>query len=405
MKLGWIAIFVCLAAASPASAAPVIHRLDGRVLTAQEADRIADRTLAANGVMGAELAILDHGRLVWTHAYGLRDAGQALPMTPDTNIWAASITKGAFATWVMLQAERGRIDLDQPVAQILTKPLDQYDNYRVSAAKLVRDPAWARVTPRMLLSHTSGLANFVALEPDKALRLHFAPGSRFAYSGDGLNILQLALEEKLGASLEVLMDRDLFAPLGMAHTSMVWREAFRPDNALRYDAHGGLIGATRRDQARGAGSMATSVSDLARFTQALMAGRIVAPPTLARMLTPQIAINARQQFPTLDTATSGEGPKVGLAYGLGWGLLTRTPDGPAFFKEGHGDGAENYMICFTRRGLCLLILTNSDNGELAFKPLLEALIADRVTPWTWESYERAQVLGNEEHKGVMRAAR
>jgi hypothetical protein len=56
---------------------------------------------------------------------------------------------------------------------------------------------------------------------------------------------------------------------------------------------------------------------------------------------------------------------------VGWGLLTRTRFGPAFFKEGHGDSAQNYMICFERRKACMILLTNSDNGELVFRALLE----------------------------------
>jgi CubicO group peptidase (beta-lactamase class C family) len=382
-----------LSAASVSNASPVIHRLDGSILSPDKANAIADGELKANNVMGAELAILNRERIVWRHAYGLRDAKNGLAMTVDTNIWAASITKSVFATWVMQHG----VDLDHPVADMLAHPLDAYAHYRDSASDLVRDPQWRQVTPRMLLTHSSGLGNLVVLEPDQKLHLHFKPGTRFAYSGDGLNILQLALEEKLGETLDVAMRHDIFTPLGMTRTEMVWREDFASNMALRYDAKGAYIGTTHRDAARAAGSMATTVDDLSRFIEALLAHKILSPAAQARMFSPQIAINAAHQFPTFDTATSDEGPKVGLAYGIGWGLLTRTKFGPAFFKEGHGDGAENYLICFVRSGTCMILLTNSDNGELAFRPLLEKLIGDTVTPWTWEGYTRDAILHNEEH--------
>jgi CubicO group peptidase (beta-lactamase class C family) len=394
------AVFLTVVFASVAHAAPAIHRLDGTTLTDAGAASIADTELAADHVMGAELAILNRGHVVWTHAYGLRDAKQGLPMTPDTNIWAASITKAVFGTFVMHLVETHRLDLDEPVARMLSKPLDRYAAYKDKASGLVRDPRWAKVTPRILLSHSSGLANFAALEPDKKFHLHFDPGTRFAYSGDGLNILQLAVEEKLGQPLDAAMQSMMFAPLGMTRTSLVWREDFRADNALRYGAQGALIGPTRRDAPRAAGSMATTVNDLGCFLAALLNDKILQPETRTRMFSPQIAIRATQQFPTFDAATSGEGPRVGLAYGIGWGLLTKTKYGPAFFKEGHGDGAENYAICFLRSGICMILLTNSDNGELAFRPLLEKLIGDTVTPWTWESYTRAAVMQNEEHTGA-----
>jgi CubicO group peptidase (beta-lactamase class C family) len=394
------ALFLCLVALSSHVAAQAqgsIRRLDGTRLTPAQASAIADKELAADHVMGAQLAILNHGHPVWTYAYGLRDADRKLAMTPDTNIWAASITKAVFATFAMHLAETHRLDLDRPVARMLTKPLDQYGDYRTSAAVLVADPRWQRVPPRMLLSHTSGLANLLFLEPDKTFHLHFDPGTAFAYSGEGFNILQLAIEEKLGVPLDVLMQREMFRPLGMTRTSLVWNEAFLGDNALRYDAWGKFIGATRRDRPRAAGSMATTVNDLSRFVEALLANRILQPETRARMLSPQIAIRAAHQFPPFDRATSAEGPAAGLAYGIGWGLLTKTKIGPAFFKEGHGDGAENFLICFERSGTCMIILTNSDNGELAFRPLLMKLIGDTVTPWVWEGYTREQILHNDEH--------
>jgi len=66
---------------------------------------------------------------------------------------------------------------------------------------------------------------------------------------------------------------------------------------------------------------------------------------------------------------------------LAWGLLAHTRFGPAFFKEGYGDGAQNYIVCFERRQPCIILLTNSDNGELVFRPLLKTIFGDTVTPW------------------------
>jgi D-alanyl-D-alanine-carboxypeptidase/D-alanyl-D-alanine-endopeptidase len=64
----------------------------------------------------------------------------------------------------------------------------------------------------------------------------------------------------------------------------------------------------------------------------------------------------------------------------------QTPHGRAAFKEGHGDGFEHYSILFPERGIGVLLMTNSDNGESAFKELLELTIADTYTPWQWENY-------------------
>ena len=105
------------------------------------------------------------------------------------------------------------------------------------------------------------------------------------------------------------------------------------------------------------------------------------------MLSPVFRIRSLHQIPQGPNEGEGkEATEVGLAYGVGWGLLTKTPYGPAFFKEGHGDGAQNYMICFERQKSCMIVLTNSDNGELAFRALFETILGDTVTPWEWEGY-------------------
>jgi len=157
--------------------------------------------------------------------------------------------------------------------------------------------------------------------------------------------------------------------------------------ADRYDLNEKFRSQTKRFPARAAGSMSTSAEDLGRFVSALFAGKIIKAKTQKAMLTPFIQLRSRHQFPLqADEPESEEAPAVGLAYGVGWGLMTKTRFGPAFFKEGHGDGAQNYMICFPRSQACMILLTNSDNGELAFRPLLERILGDTVTPWEWEGY-------------------
>ena len=333
---------------------------------------------------GAQIAIVDRGKLVWSAAYGLRRRDPALPMNPETTTWAASITKSLFSTYVMQLVERGEFSLDTPIAKLLPQPLHTYEPYRETATELVRDPHWLKVTPRILLAHTSGLLNFAFLEPDKKMHLHFAPGVRYSYSGEGLNLVQFVIEKKKGQPLDQLMRAALFTPLGMQRTGIIYRAEFAENVADRYNAAEGFIAKTQRFPARAGGSMTSSAEDLARFASALFAGKVIKPATRKNMLRPIIQIRTLHQFAL--KADEPNGKQVGLAYGVGWGLLTKTKYGPAFFKEGHGDGAQNYMICFERRQACMILLTNSDNGELAFRPLLEKIFGNTVTPWEWEGY-------------------
>lgn len=370
-----------------------IRRLDGTVISGAEAETFAKATLDRYHVAGAQISVLHHGKRVWMQSFGSRNVDSRLPMQNDSGMWAASITKSVFGTFVLQMVERGELDLDTPIEKLLPKALPEYEKYR----DLASDPRWKKITPRHLLSHNAGFANFAALEPDGKLRIHFDPGTRFAYSGEGINLLQFVIEEKTGRTLTELEDERLFQPLGMKNTSLVWQDRFAEKIASGHDADGKVIGFSKRQRPRAAGSMTITIEDLTTFTEALLANQVITAKSRKELFKPSILIDSKYQFPTLLEAKSGEGPKVGLAYGAGWGLLTKTPYGPAFFKEGHGDGAQNYMICFEKSGTCMIMLTNSDNGEFAFRPLLEKVIGDTVTPWEWEGYTPERILEGRKH--------
>jgi CubicO group peptidase (beta-lactamase class C family) len=343
--------------------------------------------LAAHRVTGAQIAIVSRGKLVFNEAFGLRRVEPKLPMTVDTPTWAASITKAVFGTYLARLAAAGTFDLDLPVAQQLPKPLDAYDAYRESASELVKDPRWPRITPRMLMAHTGGLRNFAFLEPDQKIHLHFEPGTQFGYSGEGINLVQFVVEQKLGKAVSVLMEDAIFRPLGMTQTSMNYQTRFGDTIADRHGEREQFLAKTRRNPPRAAGSMTTTAGDLARFAMALFDNQFLAKPARRELFKPFVAIRTLHQFPQGPNEPPGEeARRLGLAYGLGWGLLTRTPRGPAFFKEGHGDGAQTYMVCFTKERSCMVLLTNSDNGERAFRALLEKLMAIRDLPWEWEGF-------------------
>jgi len=230
-----------------ADAAPSsFQRLDGSRISAAEADAFARKTLSDARVMGAQLAVMQNGRLAWSAAYGLRGRKPDLPMDTNTSLWAASITKGVFATYVMQLVEQGKFNLDKPMAAQLPQPLDTYPAYREIASELVKDPRWAKVTPRMLLSHSSGLANSRFVEPDHKLHLHFTPGSAFRYSGEGINLVQFLVEQQQGKPLNQLMKEALFTPLGMNRSDLIYEPALGADLADRFDAQGNLTDETAK---------------------------------------------------------------------------------------------------------------------------------------------------------------
>ncbi len=370
-----------------------IRRLDGSTIPIVKADSIARALVAQHHITGLQVAVVNDGRIVWSSAYGMQLRNPDVPMSPTSILWAASITKAVFATHVMQRVAAGALDLDQPIVTLLPRPLDSYEPYREKASALVQDSAWARVTPRMLLSHTSGLLNFATMESDGKMRLHDAPGRAYRYSGEGFNLLQFVLEQRDGVSLDRTMDSTVFKPLGLSRTAFAYRAEFEKEMADRFGSDEQFLSKTRRN-ARAAGSMTTTADDLSRFLIALMDDRILPRKQRTLMLSPAVTIRSHTQFEVPGTANAGdtsEAARVDLAYGLGWGLLQRTPYGPAFFKEGHGDGAQTYAICFPKRRDCMVILSNSDNAEFSFRPLLQQVFGNDVTPWVWEGYTDGQL--------------
>jgi len=358
-----------------------IKRLDGSAIAPSEIDATVSRLMKAAEVTGVSIAILNDGKISYLKSYGVRDKEKSLPLTDESLMTAASFTKVAFAYLVMQLIEEKTIDLDQPVYKYLPKPLAEYRAY----TDLAGDPRANRITARMLLSHTSGFPNWRAFEDDRKLKIHFEPGSRYAYSGEGILLLQLVVETITKAPLAELMRRHVFSPLGMTRTSMVWEDHFESDYANGYDEYGRSLGSQRRKTADAAGSMLTTPRDFARFMLAVMRGESLRRETRELMLNPQIQIFSKHQFPTLATDTTDANKSIRLSYGLGWGLYW-TPYGKAFFKEGHDEGWRNYTVCFDKSKIGIVIMTNSSNGEGIFKELLETLIRNTFTPIEWEGY-------------------
>lgn len=382
MRVKVLILHILLAlAVLPAAAQSPVKRLDGSSISPAEIDAAVSRLMQAAEVTGAGIAIFNEGRVAYLKAYGFRDKEKNLPLTVDSVMTAASLSKVAFAYLVMQLVEEGKLDLDEPVYQYLPKPLPEYPTYK----DLAGDPRYKKITARMLLSHTSGFPNFRWINNDRKLNINFEPGSRFGYSGEGIELLQFVVETITGKPLQELMQARVFQPLGMSRTSMVWQDRFESDYANGYDEYGRSIGPERRSTADAAGSMQTTPRDFSQFMLAVMNGKGLQSKTRELMLSPQTQIFAKHQFPTMENIASDENKSIRLSYGLGWGLYW-TPYGKAFFKEGHDVGWRNYTVCFDQSKTGILIMTNSANGEGMFKELIETLLKNPYTPIEWEGF-------------------
>ena len=250
--------------------------------------------LVATGVPGAVLLVRD-GRHVFRLAAGTSDLSTGEPMRVDDRFRIASLTKTFAATVVMQLVDEGRLSLDDTVERWLPGTV----------------PNGASITIRQLLGHQSGVFDFQndprVLAPYLAGELDhywsplallgvatshapdFAPGQGVAYSATGYVALGLIVEAATGHSMSREMRTRLFRPLGLRSTTY-------PDSALirTRHAHGYLnVPGQPLQDVTGispsyywtTGNIVSTTTDVARFYDALFAGRLVSPARLAEMET------------------------------------------------------------------------------------------------------------------------
>ena len=342
-------------------------------------DAEALRLMRGADVQGLALAVIKDGRVAHVAAYGRRSVERNLPLTSDTIMYGASLTKTAVAFLVLQLVDEGRLRLDTPLAELLPRPLPDYPDYR----DLAGDVRWRALTPRILLSHTSGFANFRWLEPDQRLRFHHDPGSRYGYSGEGFYILQTILEEGLRLDLGKEMQARVFDRFGMTRTSMSWRPDFSVNLADGYGLEGKMEPHDERSRASAAGSMDTTIADQARLWAGIVRGDGLSRASRAELVRAQFPIASAHQFPTLTSETEPRNADIGLAAGLG--LVTfRDTTGTAWFKGGHNDSTGNMVICLERGQRCVVMLSNDVRAERIYPALARAVLGETKMPWTWE---------------------
>lgn len=342
----------------------------------------ARSAMADTGAKGLAIAVIDNGRVKSVQTFGLRNAAGD-PLAADTIMYGASLTKAVFSYYVMMLVDEGKLDLDKPLALYLPKPLPEYGNVAGSGnwGDLKDDPRWQRITARNVLNHASGFANFAFLEPDGKLKFHFDPGSRYGYSGEAIHLLQFVLEKGLGLDTQAELKRRLFGPLGMTRTSLIWRDDFAGNLADGWDVDGKPAPHDQRSRVRAAGSMDTTIADLAKLTAAMARGYGLSKKARAEWTKGTLPITTPSQFPTLAAELPPE-KRFPIKAALG-PLAFAGPQGPAWYRGGHNDTTGNALVCVERSKRCVLILSNDVRSEPAFARLTRAVLGETGAPYRW----------------------
>jgi CubicO group peptidase (beta-lactamase class C family) len=379
-------------------AAPLMARGPAKLPTGAAIDRHVEDLMGHTGAKGLAIAVIDRGKVIYVKAYGDRNA-KGDPLRTDTIMYGASLTKTVFAYTVMRLVDQHRMDLDTPIAAYLGKPLPAYDTEAIYPNKygpykdLAGDERWKKITPRMVLTHSTGFLNFYWLEPDQKLRIHFEPGSHFSYSGEGMILLQFAIEngrksQHLGVDVGDLVRENVFELLGMKHSSLMWRADFAGNLADGWNDKGKLQPHDERSKVRAAGSMDTTIDDLSKFAAALVSGKGLSHASRLEMVRPQLHIGTRTQFPPLQQDLPADQQRKDLYAGLGV-VVFDGPQGHGFFKGGHDEQTGNTLVCIDAHERCVLVLANDVRAEAGFADLVRFILGDTGVPYGWEYGDQA----------------
>jgi CubicO group peptidase (beta-lactamase class C family) len=319
---------------------------------------------------GAAVLVIKDGKVVHEKGYGLANIKAKLPITTSSTFDLASVSKQFTAMAIMILAERGKLDYDDP----LTKFFPEFPPYA------------SRITVRHLLNHTAGLPNYVTVfwrrpagissEPTAREVVTMlaqlpaplsVPGEKYEYSNSGYVVLGQIVAQVSGVTFPEFMRANVFAPLGMSATIVtdpIRAPALNRAVGYRRGPRGfSAAGYSPLNRIYGDRSVYSSLDDMYRWDQALYTDRLVRKRTLAEAFRP---------------ATLNNGTLSG--YGFGWQLLTM--DGlPVLAHNGAWAGFRTYIMRFPSEHFSVIVLSNASNfnATAVANRIAQLYLADKIT--------------------------
>jgi len=305
-------------------------------------------------VPGLSIVIVKDAKLAWRRAFGVKDNTSKRPVDDGTVFEAASMTKPVFAYAVMKLCEKGVMNLDTP--------LTKYTPDRF----LQGDSRLDLITARHVLSHTSGFQDWRSEK--EPLKIHFTPGEKWLYSGEGYSYLQSVVAHVTGESLEPYMRANVFVPFGMASSGFIWNEIFEKRMARPHDAEGRATDnnrATEESVARygAAGELRTTPTDYAKFLIEVIDPKPadafrLSKASLDKMLRPQVKVESTKEY--------------SISWALGW-RIARTSSDILISHGGYNRGFQCMVEGSVQQKAGYVIMTNGENGGELLKKLAPAI--------------------------------
>jgi CubicO group peptidase (beta-lactamase class C family) len=309
-------------------------------------DAVVQAAMQQQGIPGMTVALAKAGTMLYVQGYGVSDINTRQATQPTAIFEIGSITKQFTAALIMKLQEQGQLHVDDSVATYLPE-------YNFPSA----------ITLRMMLTHTSGLADFTnfpqlgdwirngvseatVLTAVSQTPLQFQPGTQYSYSNSNFFALGTIIEKLTGQSYAADLEQYFFHPLGLLNTYYSLPPAAQ--SATGYTNNGaGLVPAILWDRsaAFAAGALSSNVYDLVAWDNALMNGKVVSPGSFKAM-----------------TTSNGFGTPGGGSYGFGLALAT-VNNRPVIWHNGQIGGFTAEDAFFLDSGFALIVLTNDQDAD------------------------------------------
>jgi CubicO group peptidase (beta-lactamase class C family) len=297
---------------------------------------------------GAAVIVVKDGQTVFRKGYGMANLELGVPVEPDMIFRIGSVTKQFTAVAVLMLAEQGKLSLTDEITKFLP-------DYPTQGHK---------ITVEHLLTHTSGVKSYTELpefgqqmRKDLSLKelidtfkdkpMDFAPGEGWHYSNSGFVLLGAVIEKASGQTYADFVEKNIFAPLGMTHSFYDKTQRVIPRRVAGYGkTNDGYANAAylSMNLPHAAGSLISSVDDLALWDAALYTEKLVKQESLRRAWTPFKLNNGKS-----------------TGYGYGWGISML--EGQRMIAH---NGGINGFSCDTLRlpesHVYVAILTNRNTG-------------------------------------------
>lgn len=333
-------------------------------------ERSIPQLMAAADVPGLSIALIRDAELVWHKGFGLRNTVTKSPVTDDIVFEAASLSKPVFAYAVLKLVDSGILDLDTPLTKYLPGSYDVGDDARLN-----------RITARHVLSHTTGFPNWRP-RGDTSLKIHFSPGEKFSYSGEGYVYLSKVVTHLTRENLDAFMKRMVFDPLGMTSSSYIWQDRYDALKIFNHNLLSEPTGQKKVTEGNAASSLNTTARDYGVFLAAFLEGTGLKKETARLMLTPQAKVGPRRDT----TSSPATQPSPYISWGLGWGLQS-TAEGTSLWHWGDNVDNKSYVVAFDKQKMGVVVFTNSINGLAIIREVIEQSVGGFQPALDWLNYE------------------